>query len=77
MIIGTFVKHEVGEVVADGLLVEHSGGVGVRLPYQVLREATEREWIDEQIADGCWDAAAQLRFRLSPRAFHYYDVSVD
>ena len=77
MIIGTYIPHEIGEVV-QGLVTENSGDVvGVAIPYKVLREVTERDWIAEQIADGFWGPEERARFRLNPRATNYYEVSVD
>ena len=83
MIIGTYGPREIGEIVAgptNGITEIPAGGrvpVTFQVPYCVLREATEAEWIAEQIADGYWGPLEQLLFRLNPPATHWYEVSVD
>ena len=79
MIVGAFGPRTVNKLfgLADSAQITDDRGVSVSMPYFVLREATEAEWIAEQIADGFWGPVEQLRYKYNPRATYFYEVSVD
>lgn len=76
MIIGTYGPREVGDIY-NGLTAQSGDTVNYPIPYKVLREATEADWIEEQKSDGFWGPMEQFRFMVNPQASHYYEVSVD
>jgi hypothetical protein len=78
VIIGTYGPREIGKIYQPhGYGITDDNGVNVPVPYMVLRESSEAAWIAEQELEGFWGSLERVRFRLNPKALHYYEVSVD